>query len=330
MEVIPPYQPIKICTDSKYVIEGLATHLERWEDDGWISIKNAELFRKAAYLMRCRSVKTTMQWVKGHDGILGNEGSDALAKQGANKRHPDPLDPEILAEFNVQGAKLPTLTQATAYEGILQQKQHEPRRTSKKNLQLGRAAIKRVTGIVETNASIWLGTRKKVIRPIIQQFLYKTLHGTHLVGKYWRHINGYEEREICRTCNETESMDHILTQCREESTQTVWRLAKDFWPHQNIPWPETTLGTILGGGCIALQTNGLQRNNQRRHRQTTHQGPTRLFQILLLESAYLIWVLRCERVIQEKQLTTSEIRVRWLCAINERLMTDKVTATKVI
>ena len=52
MEVIPPYQPVKIYIDSKYMIEGLTTHLGNWEDDGWINIKNAHLFRKAAYLMR--------------------------------------------------------------------------------------------------------------------------------------------------------------------------------------------------------------------------------------------------------------------------------------
>lgn len=61
-----------------------------------------------------------MQWVKGHDGIEGNEGSDRLAKQGANKRLPDLLNLEIPTDFDIQGAKLPTLTQATAYRGILE------------------------------------------------------------------------------------------------------------------------------------------------------------------------------------------------------------------
>jgi hypothetical protein len=41
------------------------------------------------------------------------------------------------------------------------------------------------------------------------------------------------------------------------------------------------------------------------------------------------WVLRCERVIQEKQHTENEIKKRWLRAINERLTIDKITATKV-
>ena len=61
MEMVPPFQPVKIYTDSKYVIDGLTTHLETWENDGWIDIKNARLFRKAAHLMRHRSAKTTMQ-----------------------------------------------------------------------------------------------------------------------------------------------------------------------------------------------------------------------------------------------------------------------------
>jgi len=330
MEIVPPYQPVRICTDSKYVIDGLTTHLETWEDDGWIGIKNAKMFRKAAHLMRHRSARTTLRWVKGHDGIEGNEGSDALAKQGANKRHPDPMNLEIPEDFDIQGAKLPTLTQATAYKGILERKQPEPRNTTEKNIRLTRTAIKGVTGEIETDNAIWKSTRKKTIRPLIQQFLYRTIHGTHMIGKQWRHINGYEEREMCTTCNETESMSHILTQCKEKSTQLVWDLTKNLWPHRNTPWPDITLGTILGCGSISLQPSRPGRQNQRRRRTAAHKGPTRLFQTLLSESAYLIWTLRCERVIQEKNLSDGEIRARWHRAINERLTIDKVTATKII
>ena len=46
-------------------------------------------------------------------------------------------------------------------------------------------AVKRITGNSETSATIWQGTRRKTIRPIIQQFLFKTIHRTHLIGKYW-------------------------------------------------------------------------------------------------------------------------------------------------
>jgi len=152
---------------------------------------------------------------------------------------------------------------------------------------------------------------RKGIKPIIQQFLYKTIHGTHLVGRYWSHIDGYKERERCMTCNEMELMSHILTRCKEKNTQTIWCLAKALWPHNNIPWPEVTLGTILGCGNISPHPYRPERNNRRRQQKTTHQGPTWLLQIILSESAYLIWVLRCERVIQEKTLSDREIRARW-------------------
>jgi len=138
---VAPYQPIRIMTDSKYVIDGLTTNLESWEDDRWINIKNAPMFKKAAHLMRQRSARTSFKWVKGHSGNLGNEGSDALAKRGANKQCPDILDLRIPIEFNIQGAKLSTLTQAKAYRGILERRQYEPRNTTINHLQLTREAI---------------------------------------------------------------------------------------------------------------------------------------------------------------------------------------------
>jgi len=44
---------------------------------------------------------------------------------------------------------------------------------------------------------------------------------------------------------------------------------------------------------------------------------------------YLIWTLRCKRVIQEKNLSNGEIRARWHHAINKRLTINKVTAMKI-
>jgi len=51
IDATPPYQPLKIMTDSKYMTEGLTTHLENWENNGWINIKKAALFKKAAHLL---------------------------------------------------------------------------------------------------------------------------------------------------------------------------------------------------------------------------------------------------------------------------------------
>ena len=224
---VAPYQPLKIITDSKYAIEGLTTHLENWENDGWIDIKNADLFRKAAHLLRLRTAKTRFQWIKGHNGDQGNEESDSLAKRGATKQTIDILDLEIPIEFDVQGAKLATLMQAKAYRGILGKKKHEPRRTTERNFQLTREVISKITKEEETDASIWRGTRKTTIRPLIQQFLFRSMHGIYMVGKYWRNIPNCKERETCRICNTTDSMEHALTKCEDENTKKIWSLARE-------------------------------------------------------------------------------------------------------
>jgi len=60
-----------------------------------------------------------------------------------------------------------------------------------------------------------------------------------------------------------------------------------------------------------------------------HSGASRLLQILLSESLHLIWVLRCESVIQEKTLSINEIRKQWFHTINLRLTEDQIIATKI-
>jgi ribonuclease HI len=115
---IPSFWPLIIILDSKYTINGLTTLLGTWEDNGWIGIKNAPYFKKAAYLLKRRTATTTFKWVKGHEGTIGNEESDHLAKEGARKEELDILELDVPKEFDLQGAKLATLTQATAYQGI--------------------------------------------------------------------------------------------------------------------------------------------------------------------------------------------------------------------
>jgi len=59
-------------------------------------------------------------------------------------------------------------------------------------------------------------------------------------------------------------------------------------------------------------------------------SPNSTFQTLLPESAYLIQVLCCKRVIQEKYLPDEEIRARWYRANNNRLTINKVTVTNIM
>ncbi len=173
-----------IVTDSKYVINGLTTHLDEWENKGWTEVKNKIFFKRAAYLLRKRSATTTFRWVKGHNRNPGNEQSDALTKQGAMKNSNNVLNLDIPKEFNLQGVRLSSLTQATAYRGIKEHESPINRELTKRNITLTIEAVQNYTGSKEMEAAIWQGLQQTTIHPRISQFLYKSMHNTQKIGSY--------------------------------------------------------------------------------------------------------------------------------------------------
>ena len=327
-ESLPNYCKLTIVTDSMYVIEGLTKHLQTWEDQGWIGIKNADLFKRVAYLLKKRTAPSYLKWVKGHQGIRGNEESDKLAKQGATKATPNKLNLNIPKEFDLQGAKLATLTQAIAYKGIRERQKATPRAITDRNIDEARDAILAYTGSDETTETIWQSIRKRTIRLRAQQFLFKAMHNTPMIGEVWFNIQDLQHRGICGPCKATENMSHILLTCEAGPATTIWDLARNMWPHDDTQWPEITLGTILGCRCLKTpSTPQGSRNKQIPDLSLEQRGASRLLQITISEAAHLIWVLRCERVIQEKLHSNEEVVTRWLKAINRRLTDDKITAT---
>jgi ribonuclease HI len=318
-----------IVTDSKYVIEGLTKHLPVWEDRGWIGIANADLFKRVAYILKSQMAPTSFKWVKGHNGMQGNEESDALAKTGALKNTPDELPLDIPEDFNLHGTKLSTLMQATAYKGITSQRTVTPRTATAQNLEKVRAAIEAFQGSHKMDKAIWLSMRKHTIHLRAQQFLYKVTHNTPMVGGVWANIPGYEERGICRTCNIMETMEHILVTCEADPVRTIWQLAKDTWPHNAIQWPDPNLGIILGSSCLSIPGEPQENNGNVRKTPTEACRATRLLQILVSEAAHLIWVLRCKRVIQELTHSRQEIKARWWKMVNRRLTDNKISASMI-
>jgi hypothetical protein len=82
-------------------------------------------------------------------------------------------------------------------------------------------------------------TRKK-------EFLWKSMHNAHKCGKFWDNIPGYEQRATCPVCNEEESMEHILLECKASGQDIVWKLTKDLWLNKHDTWIIPQYGIILG------------------------------------------------------------------------------------
>ncbi|KAI0782454.1 ribonuclease H-like protein [Irpex lacteus] len=316
--VVPPFAPLHIISDSKYVIEGLTAHLHNWTDKGWIGVANAEHFRAAAYQLRKRSAVTTFEWTKGHEGTEGNEGADALAGVGARKPINTETTLNIPNEWNLTGAKLSTLTQALAYKGIRERQQYRQRAAAEAPLDMARNCVHdHLGGRKPTDATIWHGLRNKDISRNISDFLWRATHKSQRVGKYWDHIPGFETRATCPLCDEEESMEHILVDCDSPERKIIWRLAEKAWAKKHNEWPGVHIGNIIGAPLAQFKNEKGERKG----------GASRFFTILMTESAHLIWKIRCERRIQRTEdegrtHTDEEITRRWHAALNTRLRLD--------
>lgn len=140
-QIVSPAARLHIISDSLYVIEGLTKYLPHWEDKGWIGIANKEFFQATAYQLRKRTAKTTFSWVKGHSANKGNQKADELAGIGATLPTTSVVDLTVPTAFQISGAKVATLTQALAYQGIRESTPPPQRAASTTNLEIVRQAI---------------------------------------------------------------------------------------------------------------------------------------------------------------------------------------------
>ncbi|KAF9497664.1 ribonuclease H-like protein [Pleurotus eryngii] len=259
-KTIDKHTPLRIKSDSKYVINSLTTNLQEWENRRWIGISNKELFQATAAALRQRQAPTVLSWVKGHAGEMGNEEADKLAREGADKTLPDNTNIQPNENTTLLGAKLCTMTQAKLYKGI---------KASKPAL----CAVKEITGHTPQDSAVWTSIHNKDISRNIHSYLWKTIHQAYKCGEWWQHIPGYEHRADRPQCHVLESMEHILLKCDSEE------------------WPELSWGTMLGCALIPFKPQNKQPNVKSR-------GLARLYRIIISESAHLIWKLRCERRIE--------------------------------
>ena len=284
---------------------------------------HADLFKNITAWVRHRSNSTKMIWVKGHSGI---QAADRLANEGALKPLP-PLDPLPPPPNNTipTGAKLSTMAQRDFYRGIKMANKPPPRRSTQRNLDRIQACATEYFNNSPTHAAIWKSTKNKDFTKKTREFLWKCIHNAFKIGKFWDNIPGYETRGTCAHCNVEESMEHILTECDAPGRTEVWALANELWHKRSDSPIPTNYGAILGCGLT----------NFTKDQGKPDTGLNRLFRIIVSESMYLIWKIRCERAITwgndpSKLHAPHEIHNKWLLSINSRLKIDSVQTNRKI
>lgn len=78
----PVYPNPLIYSDSKYVVDGATSWLEKWKLYGWKTFQKKDVMNRDLWEqvdLHKRIVQPSFQWVKGHSGDYGNEMADQLA-----------------------------------------------------------------------------------------------------------------------------------------------------------------------------------------------------------------------------------------------------------
>lgn len=80
-----PALPIKVYSDSEYVVLGMSVWLDKWKANGWRNsgkkaVKNREQWEKLDQTVQGLNIE--WRWTKGHAGNPLNERADALARKG--------------------------------------------------------------------------------------------------------------------------------------------------------------------------------------------------------------------------------------------------------
>jgi len=165
-----------------------------------------------------------------------------------------------------------------------------------------------------SDEQIWNSIRDRDVSRSIRDYFWRSLHGSYKCRAHWLNIPGYEHWATCHDCHVDESMEHILVECTASGQDLIWRLCGQLWEKKFQKMPEMTLGLILGCGIAEF--------NNSKGKKMPH--ASRLFRIMVSESAYLIWKVRNERVIGGRKHTETEIHNRWVSCMNMRLKMDQL------
>ncbi|KAJ7200337.1 hypothetical protein GGX14DRAFT_372352, partial [Mycena pura] len=306
-----------------YVREAMNKKLRRWEHEGWVGVQHRNILRCVAAELKARKAPTYFKVAEpGTTARTVCKRVTRFAKRAARSSPAAVWDLTIPPNTALSGLSLQGNRQKVFYRSIREEKTKRlaPRVSTELKLETIREAAYEAFGRHVSNAEIWSSLGVKDFLPRPAQFLWKSVHNAHKVGSFWTHIPECEDRAVCAACGVLEDLDHILVRCDNPGRELVWKAAEALWLEREDEWPEVSLGTILGCGLAEFRDT----------RRKVDQGARRLYRILMSESAYLIWRLRNERVIDRagEPASEEEIENKFKFAINQRLQMDKVLANR--
>ncbi|KAJ2968598.1 hypothetical protein NUW54_g13169 [Trametes sanguinea] len=173
-------------------------------------------------------------------------------------------------------------------------------------------------GIQLSEEQLWRSLKRSSVTREARQWLWMVIHDAYMVGTHWLRPNmraELQERASCKACGQVESMEHIIFTCTAVGRECIWHLMGDALTRAGQKDYDPTWGNIIGAACVRMQNQAGSRNLYEEER----------WAVLAIESAHLIWKLRCERVIANEgaEFTEREVTNRWYTALGRRLDVER-------
>jgi hypothetical protein len=113
----------------------------------------------------------------------------------------------------------------------------------------------------------------------------------HFLGLYRTGKKKWQEKEFC-ICGASESMEHILLDCKESGQRVLRKLVKKKWRQETgTKMKNINIGVIMGVGCMKIKDTKVMENKT----------ATKIFQKLIPLTAWVIWKERNDRIFNEKE-----------------------------
>ncbi|EJD38775.1 hypothetical protein AURDEDRAFT_71775 [Auricularia subglabra TFB-10046 SS5] len=315
LEWIDSNTPLRIRLQSMQVLSRMTKDLQKHLKSGWTKCKRFHnLYRSLANKLQSWEAKIV---IEDGRGLPDFEAARDSAREALTTGVPTVPDQGDSSTFEVPGRQLAGITQNEALQTIRLSARVPERRSTFINVGRTKCAVAEMNGWWPTTQELWLSLRSKDIYKPTREFLWRLVHGTQKVGNFWLNVPNREALSECPPCEVTESMDHVLLECDAPGRAEVWAEARSLWSRTGHAWPDMSLGLITG--CALVDFRDQQGKSLR--------GLSRLFRIVVSESAFLIWKLRNERRIQRSDSlnelpTKEEIVGRWRNGMERRFRID--------
>ncbi|KAJ7694680.1 hypothetical protein B0H14DRAFT_2650934 [Mycena olivaceomarginata] len=273
----------------KELHEAMNQKLAGWEHEAWVGVPHRDILRCVAVELKARKASTFFKLAEPRSlARVPCRQAMVLAKRAARAPINENWDLTLPQDTSLPGLSLQENRQRIFYRSIREVKTRTLvlRKSTVANLKKIRKAIEDAFSRNVSDTDIWKAVLVKDILPRTAQFLWRSIHNAHRIGKYWTHIPECGDRATCQECGVLEDLDHILTGCKSPGQGIIWEAAKSLWLEKEAIWPMVSLGTILGCGLAEFHDD----------KGRTKPGTQRLYRILISKSAYQIWLIRNNRV----------------------------------